>query len=142
MTKAVGGNRHFDWSSAPFSNAPGSDGLGRDFMFSVGEKPSAPGSLIMSVGNNAPGVPANDAHPLTVSKSGWYTFKHEFKSNQGVLSVEMKISDARGTVLRTWTLSDPSDAIGPMGIGGNRYGWLVDNDFDTLALDNITRVQN
>ena len=141
MTKAIGGNRQFDWSSAPYSNAPGSDGFGRDFIFTVGEKPSAPGSFIMSVGNNAPGVLANGANPLTVSKSGWYTFKHEFKSNGGVLSVDMTVVDARGTVRKTWTLSDPSDTIGPTGIGGNRYGWLVDNDFDTLALDNITRVQ-
>ena len=141
MTKAVGGNRHFDWSSAPFNNAPGSDGFGRDFIFSVGEKSSAPGSFIVSVGNDAPGVPANGADPLSITRSGWYTFKHEFKSNLGVLSVDMKVIDAKGTVLKIWTLSDPGDVIGPMGIGGNRYGWLIDNDFDMLALDNITRVQ-
>ena len=45
----------------------------------------------------------------------------------------------RATVLETWTLSDPSDIIGQT-VGGNRYGWLVTNDFATLALDNVTRV--
>ena len=96
----------------------------------------------MSVGNDAPVVPANGADPLSITRSGWYTFKHEFKSNLGVLSVDLKVIDAKGTVLKIWTLSDPGDVIGPMGIGGNRYGWLIDNDFDMLALDNITRVRS
>lgn len=34
----------------------------------------------------------------------------------------------------------PQSAVGE--VGGNRYAWLVNNDFEGLALDNITRVQN
>ena len=45
--------------------------------------------------------------------------------------------------MATWTLGTETDAIGgEPRVGGNRYGWLVNNDFDGLALDNITRVQN
>ena len=50
----------------------------------------------------------------------------------------MSVLDASGNVLKTWTLSDPSDIIG-VTVGGNRYGWLVVNAFSNLALDNITR---
>ena len=53
----------------------------------------------------------------------------------------MKVLASDGTVVGTWTRSDPSDVIGDT-VGGNRYAWLVSNDFDGLALDNITRVQN
>ena len=54
----------------------------------------------------------------------------------------MSVIDARAQPSReTWNLSDPSDTIGRT-VGGNRYGWLVTNDFDALALDNVTRVSN
>ena len=54
----------------------------------------------------------------------------------------MSVIDADGTVLKTWTLSNPADMIGAGTIGGNRYGWLATNDFAKLALDNVTRVTN
>ena len=38
----------------------------------------------------------------------------------------------------TWVLSDPSDIIGTT-VGGNRYGWFVQNEFDGLAIDNSFR---
>ena len=46
--------------------------------------------------------------------------------------------------MATWTLMTQTDAIGgELGeVGGNRYAWLVNNDFADLAIDNITRVQN
>ena len=50
----------------------------------------------------------------------------------------MSVLNSAHVVLHTWTLSDPSDIIGTT-VGGNRYGWLVDTDFSTLALDNISR---
>jgi len=34
--------------------------------------------------------------------------------------------------------SDPSDIIGTT-VGGNRYGWFVQNEFDGLAIDNSFR---
>ncbi len=55
----------------------------------------------------------------------------------GVLAVSMSVLDDHGHVLKTWTLSDATDTIGDTGVvGGNRYAWLVNNDFDGLALDN------
>ena len=62
----------------------------------------------------------------------------------GVLAVEMNVMPRGGASERTWTLRTETDAIGGelAEVGGNRYAWLVSNDFDGLALDNITRVQN
>src|SRR5438128_9376273 len=37
-----------------------------------------------------------------------------------------------------WTRMDPSDVIG-VTLGGNRYGWFVQNEFDGLAIDNSFR---
>jgi len=37
-----------------------------------------------------------------------------------------------------WVRSDPSDIIG-VTVGGNRYGWFVQNEFDGLAIDNSFR---
>ena len=82
--------------------------------------------------------------PLEITESGWYTFKHEFKNDGGVLAVEMNVIPRGGQSVATWTLRTETDAIGgELGeVGGNRYAWLVNNDFEGLALDNITRVQN
>jgi hypothetical protein len=131
-----GANLRFDWSSA-ISNSSG--GHLRDFIFNVGT--DGTGGFVMSASNNAPGWPANpDRNPYTITESGWYTFQHHFRNIGGVLAVDMTVSALSSpTPLHTWTLSDPSDAIGDGGtVGGNRYGWLVDNDMP-LALDNITR---
>ena len=51
----------------------------------------------MSASNNSRrrrGGPVAD--PLTISESGWYTFKHEFKNVDGVLAVDMSVIDASG----------------------------------------------
>ena len=56
MTKATGGDRRFDWSSA--INKP--DGThGRDFIFNVGSYADAPGTVLVSASNNAPGDPTD-----------------------------------------------------------------------------------
>ena len=138
MSVATGSNDlRFDWSSA-ISNTTG--GHRRDFVFSVGTDPTTANQFVMSASNNAPGWPSNPGRdPYTVNASGWYTFQNTFVDNgSGVLADQMSVLDSSGTVLKTWTLSDPSDVIGTT-VGGNRYGWLVDNDFANLALDNVTR---
>ena len=94
----------------------------------------------MSASNNAGVDAANtDRSPYRITTSGWYTFQHHFyNSGSGVLAVDMTVS-ARGSAapLTTWTLTDPSDILGQT-VGGNRYGWLLNNTQE-IALDNITR---
>lgn len=130
----LGADVRLDWSSA--INDP-SGSHRRDFIFSVGT--DGTGGFVMSASNNAPGWPANpERDPLTITTTGWYTFEHSFRdAGAGVLAVDMSVL-AGATVLKTWTLSDSSDVIGTT-VGGNRYGWLVVNEFSSLALDNVTR---
>ena len=52
--------------------------------------------------------------PYTITAEGWYTFEHRFRDNGfGVLAVDLTIKNAAGVPLMTWTLSDPTDVIGP-----------------------------
>ncbi len=131
----ISADLRFDWSSA--ISDPGGYHR-RDFVFSVGT--NGTGGWVMSASNNAPGWPANPARdPYTITTTGWYTFEHRFyDAGSGVLAVDMSVIDSGGTVLKTWTLSDPTDIIG-VTVGGNRYGWLVTNAIPNLPLDNITR---
>jgi len=132
----------FDFSSA--INKPDGSFL-RDFVFNVGfysDGTTGPGAgndrFIVSTGNNAgrgnsyPSDPGHD--PIAIETTGWYTFQDTFLDNGGVLNVQMDILDASNTVVDSWTLgSDPiTDA------GGSRYGWFVSNEFDALAIDDVT----
>jgi hypothetical protein len=131
----LGADLRFDWSSA-ISDPSGNHR--RDFIFNVGT--NGIGGFVMSASNNAPGWPADPTrNPITISTSGWYTFQHHFYDNgSGVLAADLTVRALGSpTVLGTWTLSDPTDIIGTT-VGGNRYGWLVDNAMP-LALDNVTR---
>jgi hypothetical protein len=129
-----GEDLRFAWSSA--INGPDGEHR-RDFIFSFGT--DGAGGWVMSASNNAPGWPADPGrNPLTVYETGWYTFQHDFHDVGGTLVVEMSVIDDAGTVLGTWTLSDPSDVIGST-VGGNRYGWLVNSAFPDLAIDNVVR---
>ncbi|HXJ62458.1 MAG TPA: hypothetical protein VNN79_01775 [Actinomycetota bacterium] len=133
----VGTDLRFDWSSA-ISDPSGNHR--RDFIFNVGTVPTVAGQFIMSASNNTPGWPSNPGRtPIHISTNGWYTFQNSFVDDgTGVLVDNMSVLDSSSTVLGTWTLSDPTDIIGTT-VGGNRYGWLVVNQFPNLALDNITR---
>jgi hypothetical protein len=128
----------FDWSSA-INNTSGSHR--RDFVFNVGTDALG---FVISGGNNATRCGANPADPghvpIHISTSGWYTFQHEFTGIAGgPLVVNMSvIQKSTNLVLGTWTRSDPSDIIG-VTVGGNRYGWFVQNEFDDLAIDNSER---
>jgi hypothetical protein len=51
----------------------------------------------------------------------------------------MKLLDSSDNVLHTWTLSDPTDVIGAT-VGGNRYGWFVNQEFSSLAFDESSLV--
>ena len=124
----------FDWDSA-VSDSSGA--FLRDFVFNAGCYTSPEPHFTISAGMNAgrgSSYPANPDHdPFTISTSGWYTFKHRFHNDGGVLAVELSIADAGGSVLHTWTLS-AGDAIA--GVGGNRYGWFAQDEFPSLAFDN------
>lgn len=128
----------FDWSSAV--NTP-SGSFRRDFVFNVGTDALG---FVISGGNNSTRCGANPADPghtpIHITTSGWYTFKHTFSGVTGApLTVTLTVSPAGSNVaMGTWIRSDPSDIIGTT-VGGNRYGWFVQNEFDGLAIDNTFR---
>ena len=72
--------------------------------------------------------------------SGWYTFEHTFTGVAGgPLTVVMRlIQKSTNATVGTWVLTDLSDIIG-VTVGGNRYGWFVQNEIDDLAIDNSER---
>src|SRR5215213_3231417 len=133
----------FDFSSA-INNTAGNHR--RDFVFNAGyyNDAVAPGSgprFVVSAGNNsgrANSFPKNGG-AITITSSGWYTFKHRFyNSGGGVLAVEMSIIDSSNNIVNSWILTDASDIIGST-VGGNRYGWFASNEFAFLAIDDSER---
>src|ERR1043165_8435748 len=137
----------FDWSSA--IGTPNC-GFRRDFVFNAGfytdiDMTGAGPRFVISASNNATrsgAFPKNPGRmPYTVTTEGWYTFEHRFRDNgSGVLSVDLTLKNSVGVPLMMWTLSDPSDVIGPT-VGGNRYGWFVIDEFPTgVAFDNSALV--
>jgi hypothetical protein len=129
----------FDWSSA-INDSSGN--FRRDFVFNVGTDALG---FVITGGNNATRCGADPADPghapvVHITASGWYTFKHTFSGvSGGPLSVILTVAPAGSNVpLGTWIRSDPSDIIGTT-VGGNRYGWFVQNEFDGLAIDNTFR---
>jgi hypothetical protein len=131
-------DRRFDWSSA--INQP-SGAHRRDFVFNAGTEPTG---FVISGGNNATrcgAFPADPGHlPVHVTISGWYTFEHTFTGVAGgPLTVTMTlIQKSTNAVVGTWVRTDPTDIIG-VTVGGNRYGWFVQNEIDDLAIDNSER---
>lgn len=127
----------FDYSSA-ISNAAGL--FLRDFAFNAGfyNDATGPGAntnrFVISAGNNTgrgSSFPKN-TNAIAISDSGWYTFSEHFYDNAGVLNVDLDIFNASNLLINQWTLG--SDPIA--GVGGNRYGWIVSNEFNVLAIDN------
>jgi hypothetical protein len=131
----------FDWASAV--NRP--DGQHRrDFVFNVGTDPLG---FVITGGNNSTRCDADPystdpthAPQVHVSASGWYTFEHVFTGVAGgpLVVVMRLINKSTNAVLGMWTRADATDIIG-VTVGGNRYGWFVQNEFDELAIDNSER---
>jgi hypothetical protein len=131
----------FDWSSAI---ATPQCGHRRDFVFNAGfytdaDATGAGPRFVISASNNGSrgsSFPKNPGRmPYTINVEGWYTFEHRFRDNgAGVLAVDLTIKNALGVPLMTWTLSDSSDVIGST-VGGNYYGWFVQNEFPFLGFD-------
>jgi hypothetical protein len=134
-------DRRFDWSSA--INDP-SGHFRRDFVFNVGTEPVGfPPGFFIAGGNNSTrcgAYPEDPGHqPIEIMQSGWYTFKHTFTGVAGgPLMVILQVLDSNGVPLGAWDRSDASDIIGST-VGGNRYGWFVQNEIDGLAIDNSFR---
>jgi hypothetical protein len=127
----------FDWDSA-VSNTAG--GFRRDFAFNVGTDALG---FVISASNNATRCGANPATgttPFHVTASGWYEFRHTFTGVTGLPLVAnlQLIQKPSNVVLATWTLTNATDIIGTT-VGGNRYGWFVQNEFDDLPIDNSYR---
>jgi hypothetical protein len=136
---ADGTDKRLDFSSA-ISTPQG--GHRRDFIFHLGTKPGASNVWCASVSNNAPGEPCNPSRqPVELTQSGWYELVSQFRANKAsnVLEVEMQILDAAGLLVGSWTLSDVTDVIGET-VGGNRYGWFVNNAFAGLPIDAAQRL--
>jgi hypothetical protein len=130
----------FDWASAVNTTT----GVHRrDFVFNAGTDPLG---FVISGGNNSTRCDANPADPghvpIHITKSGWYTFEHVFAGvSGGPLVVTMRIIDqATNTPVpgALWVRADPADII-DVTVGGNRYGWFVQNEIDDLAIDNSER---
>jgi hypothetical protein len=130
----------FDWSSS-ISDLAGN--FRRDFVFNVGTDALG---FVITGGNNSTRCGANPADPghapvVHIATSGWYTFKQTFSGiSGGPLAVTLTVASAAtpNIPLGTWVRSDPSDIIGTT-VGGNHYGWFVQNEFDGLAIDNTFR---
>jgi hypothetical protein len=123
----------FDYSSA--INQPNCDHR-RDFIFTAGKVGT---DAEVGASNNSPGSPCNPARePQVLTETGWYVFRHEFRDVSGVLSVGLVLLDPAGGEVHTWTLSDASDIIGET-VGGNRYGWFANNEFELVAIDDSSR---
>lgn len=133
----------FDYSVAA-SNQNGSHL--RDYIFHVGRTPN--NGLVINASNNTD-FAYNEYKLLTENGgafyslppgSGWYTFRHVFYDNGGVLACDMQVIDSNGTLVWSVTRSNPADLIGTV-VGGSRYGWFthIDLNFsdEALVIDNV-----
>ncbi|GIG54210.1 S-layer homology domain-containing protein [Demequina activiva] len=126
----------FQWSLG----VNGTDGAHqRDFVFTVGT--AGEGTWTAGASNNAanstPFIGGYGEDPATITESGWYSLGASFYEQDGLLYVDMRVVDATDSVLKQWTLGgNAADTIN-VAVGGNRYGWLVNNSFEGLAIDNV-----
>ena len=123
----------FDYSVA----ANGSDNKHRrDFVFHV-TKDESEGELLVGASNNTSFSPREDLESLpnhaVVTDAGWYTLRHTFRDQGGVLAVDLELVKD-GKVVFTETRKDAADIMDA--IGGNRYGWFTALSGTELAIDN------
>jgi len=126
----------FSWSNA----VNGTDGNHqRDFIFHAG----ADGDGTWTIGasnnaaNSAPWISDSTVEPIEITESGWYTFGTEFYAEDGLLYAQLVVIDADGNQLSSWTLGGAATDTVPASVGGNRYGWLVNNSYAALPIDNV-----
>jgi hypothetical protein len=139
IASGAGNDTRFDFSNS-INNASGT--FLRDFVFNAGfyNDNTGPGAgtdrFVISAGNNAGrsnSFPKN-TNAIAISTTGWYTFQTSFFDNGGALGVTMSILNSSDALVGSWLLG--GDPIA--GVGGNRYGWFVNNEFSFLAIDNTS----
>ncbi len=129
----------------------------RDFVFNAGTNlagdPSAAGFYINATPNSfrantypqntcpTPGAsqPPNVCRtPVHITTSGWYTFKHRFYDDgTGHLAVNLQIFPLGNVVaVADWTIYS-GDSMATL--GGNRYGWLANEEIPDLPIDDSLR---
>jgi hypothetical protein len=113
----------------------------REFAFHAA-KDADSGTLLVAASNDSPAsvLTAIETLPTAeITAAGWYTIRHTFKDNGGVLegTVELLPQGGGAAVLtRTLTGNDPIASV-----GGNRYGWFTDIDVDGgLQADNVAKL--
>lgn len=131
-------------SSTQHSELPsGGGGHRRDFVFSVVK--DADGNVYVNGSNNAGSAPPTNlgSNPTSgaITTAGWYVFEHTFRDNgDGTLAVDMSVYAAGSPeepIFET-TRNNSSDTLADM-VGGNRYGWFVNNNTgDTLKVDSVS----
>lgn len=120
------------------------------FDFNVGTTPSgwtpSPGFVVNASTNatrsgaypenpcpSPSSAPNSCRTPVTITTSGWYTFRHTFRDNGGALEIEFQILDSLGSTVADWTITSQNLASSA---GGPAWGWLVNQEIDELAIDN------
>jgi hypothetical protein len=141
----------FDWDSSINNN---SGNFLRDFVFNAGTSPTMTPEFFVNASTNAtrsgaypenpcpdPGPTSNPPNPcrtpVSINVSGWYTFRHTFRSEAGFLAVDFDIiQQSTNASIAHWTIraGDPMSMV-----GGNRYGWFVIEEIPDLAIDNSLR---
>jgi autotransporter-associated beta strand protein len=134
----------YAWDLSAAANKQDGSGL-RDFIFHAAAY-DATGIVIAADNNSANSVSTHldyrgNVNTVTLTNSGWYTFQWIFRDTNGVLAVDLSVSDTNGAVLFTQTLSSPSDLISTV-VGGHRYLWFTFINADTLAMDNTIFERN
>jgi hypothetical protein len=129
----------FDWSSA-VNNQSGAHL--RDFIWHVGVVNN---SLLVNASSNSDInynswklENENGGTNYTVGSSGWYSLQTEFYDDSGLLVVDFNLLDSTGSEIFSLTRTT-SDSIST-DVGGNRYGWMVYNNIEGLAVDNTSAV--
>ncbi|HYB91126.1 MAG TPA: hypothetical protein VEC38_08775 [Candidatus Binataceae bacterium] len=151
----------FDWDSA-LNDSTGQ--FLQDYVFNVGTGSALPNDpcgfmktahFVVSA-SNASGregsYPEDPARaPQCITRSGWYTFRHEFHADaSGNLKVDMSvIKTATGVTVANWSFhpacSPPQSAglctedqpLPIAAVGGNAFGWFANQEIDMLPVANI-----
>lgn len=92
--------------------------------------------------------PAGCRTPVKITTSGWYTFRHTFRSgffagcpDTACLIVDFDIfNQSNGALVAHWTIHSDQDPMSM--VGGNRYGWFSTEEIPDLAIDNSLRTGN